>query len=76
MKAFYYEIEPYHIQACGMRLTVVPMEDGVYRICHREKVLANLYPEITAAGICWNGFGQLPLWLVEEIGKQIYACEV
>lgn len=76
MKAFYYDIEPYHIQASGMQLTVVAMEDGVYRVYHCEKVLADLYPEITAAGICWNGFGQLPLWFVEEIGQQIYACEV
>ena len=76
MKAFYYDIEPYKIQASGMSFTVLPMEDGTYRVCHSGKVLADLYPEITAAGIYWNGFGQLPLWFAEEIGQQIYACEI
>lgn len=76
MKAFYADIEPYNIQASGMRLTVLPMEDGVYRVCHYGKVLADLYPEITAAGIYWNGFGQLQPWLAEEIGEQIYLFEI
>jgi hypothetical protein len=76
MKTFFYEIEPYKIKASGMKLSVLPMEDGVYRVCHSGKVLADLYPEITAAGIFWNGFGQLPLWLAEEIGQQINACEI
>lgn len=76
MKAFYSDIEPYAIQASGMRLTVLPMEDGVYRVCHFGKLLADLYPEITAAGIYWNGFGQLQPWLAEEIGEQIYAFEI
>ena len=76
MKAFYYDIEPYQIHASGMQLTVLPMEDGVYRVCHSGKIMADLYPEITAAGICWNGFGQLPMWLAEEIGQQIYAFEI
>ena len=76
MKAFYDDIAPYQIRASGMQLTVLPMEDGVYRVCHDKKVLADLYPEITATGIYWNGFGQLPMWLAEEIGQQIYACEI
>ena len=76
MKAFFYDIAPYHIVAAGMHLTVLPMEDGVYRVCQYGKILADLYPDITAAGICWNGFGQLPLQLVEEIGREIYACEI
>ena len=76
MKAFYNDIEPYRILASGMRLTVLPMNDGVYRVCHRGKVLADLYPEITAAGVHWNGFGQLQPWLAEEIGREIYAFEI
>ncbi|HKG06678.1 MAG TPA: hypothetical protein VKB19_09490 [Pedobacter sp.] len=76
MKTFYYDIEPYQIQASGMQLTVLPMEDGVYRVCHGGEILAVLYPEITAAGIYWNGFGQIPLRFAEEIGQQIYACEI
>ena len=76
MKAFYDEIEPYKIKASGMQLTVLPMEDGVYRVCDKNKVLADLYPEITAVGVFWNGFGQLPLWFVEEIGEQICSCEI
>lgn len=76
MKAFYYDIEPYDIQASGMSLMVLPMEDGVYRISHFGKLLADLYPEITAAGVYWNGFGQLPIWLAEEIGQQICAREI
>ncbi|MBB5440600.1 hypothetical protein HDC92_004303 [Pedobacter sp. AK017] len=76
MKTFFHAVEPYHIQASGMRLTVLPMEDGVYRVCHRDKVLADLYPEITAAGIFWNGFGQLSVWVAEEIGQQICAHEI
>lgn len=76
MKAFYYDIEPYQIQASGMQLTVLPMEDGVYRVCHDKKVLADLYPEITAAGIYWNGFGQISLRFAEEIGQRIYDCEI
>lgn len=76
MKAFYNHIEPYKISASGLQLTVLPLDDGVYRVCHKNSVLADLYPEITAAGIYWNGFGQLPPWLAEEIGEEIYACEV
>ena len=76
MKAFFYEIEPYHIQAAGVALTVVPMTDGVYRICENEKKIADLYPEITAAGIFWNAFGQVSPRLAEEIGSQICACEI
>jgi len=76
MKAFYDDIAPYQIYASGMQLTVLPMEDGVYRVCHDEKVLADLFPEITAAGIYWNGFGQIPMRFAEEIGEQIYACEI
>ena len=76
MKAFYDDIEPYQIRASGMLLTVLPMEDGVYRVCYSGKILADLYPEITDAGICWDGFGQLDLSLAEEIGQQIYACEI
>lgn len=76
MKSFYNDIEPYRIMASGMCLTVLPMNDGVYRVCHHGKVLADLYPEITAAGVYWNGFGQLKPWLAEEIGKQIYAFEI
>jgi len=76
MKAFYDDIEPYQISVAGKNLTVLPMEDGVYRVCHKEKILADLYPEITAAGIFWNGFGQLPPWLAQEIGHEIYACEI
>ncbi|MEJ2880457.1 hypothetical protein [Pedobacter sp. GR22-6] len=76
MKTFFHEIEPYQIQASGMRLSVLPMEDGVYRVSHGNKLLADLYPEITAAGIFWNGFGQLPVRVAEEIGQQIYAHEI
>lgn len=76
MKAFYDDIAPYKISACGTQLMVLPMEGGVYRVYQSGKVLADLYPEITAAGIFWNGFGQLPLWFAEEIGQQIYACEI
>ncbi|MEJ2884236.1 hypothetical protein [Pedobacter sp. GR22-6] len=76
MKTRFYEIEPYRITAGGMPLEVIPMEDGSYRVCKRKKILAELYPEITAAGICWNGFGQLPPWFAEEIGAEIYAHEI
>ena len=76
MKALFYEIEPYKIQASGMELTVLPMEDGIYRICRSGKVLADLYPEITAVGIFWNGFGVLPVWLADEIGQEIYDYEI
>lgn len=76
MKAFFYEIEPYQIRAAGIAMTVVPMNDGVYRICENEKKIADLYPEITAAGIYWNAFGQLSPSLAEEIGSKIYACEI
>ena len=76
MKTFFYEIAPYQIQASGMRLTVLPTEDGVYRIIQGGKLVADLYPEITAAGIFWNGFGQLPVRVAEEIGQQIYAHEI
>lgn len=68
MKAFYDDIEPYQIHASGMQLIVLPMEDGVYRVCHSGK-MADLYPEITAAGIYWNGFGQLLVCLAEEIDQ-------
>jgi hypothetical protein len=76
MKALYYDIGPYAIQASGMQLNVLPMEDGVYRVSHSGKVLADLYPEITAAGMYWNGFGQVQPWLAEEIGEQIYLFEI
>ena len=76
MKAFYFDIEPYKICVSGMPLTVLPMEDGVYRVCCKKKVLADLYPEITAVGIYWNGFGQISPLLAEEIGLEIYACEI
>lgn len=76
MKAFYNEIEPYSIHASGLDLTVVPMTDGVYRVLNGGGFLADLYPEITAVGIYWNGFGQLSTGLADEIGSQIYAHEV
>jgi hypothetical protein len=76
MKALYYNIEPYVIHVYGMQLNVLPMEDGVYRVSHSGKLLADLYPEITAAGIYWNGFGQLQPWLAQEIGEQIYTFEI
>lgn len=75
MKSSFYDIEPYQIRASGMRLTALLMEDGVYRVSYDGQIVADLYPEITAAGIYWNGFGQIPLWLAEEIGQEIYACE-
>jgi hypothetical protein len=52
------------------------MEDGVYRVQHSEKRIADLYPEITTAGIYWNGFGQVSPRLAEDIGRQIFACEI
>lgn len=76
MKALFYEIEPYRIQVDGIAMTVIPMTDGVYRICANQRKIADLYPEITATGIYWNAFGQMSPRLAEEIGKQIYACEI
>jgi len=76
MKAFYFDIEPYQIQVSGMPLTVLPMQDGIYRVCYQKQILAELYPEITAAGIYWNSFGQISPLLAEEIGKEIYSCEI
>ncbi|WP_449437011.1 hypothetical protein [Pedobacter steynii] len=76
MKAFYYEIEPYAIRAYGYELTVLPMNDGVYRVFSEGNQIADLYPEITDAGIYWNGFGHLSPRLAEEIGIQIFACEI
>jgi zona occludens toxin (predicted ATPase) len=76
MKTFFHEIAPYQIHATGMRFTVLPMEDGVYRVIQEGKLVADLYPEITAAGIFWNGFGQVPIQVADEIGKQIYAHEI
>jgi hypothetical protein len=32
-------------------LTVLPMNHGVYRVYQSGKLLADLYPEITVAGI-------------------------
>ena len=76
MKTLFHEIDSYNIRAFGLRLHVQPMEDGVYRISQGKKLLADLYPEITAAGIFWNGFGQLPVQVAEEIGQQIFAREI
>jgi hypothetical protein len=76
MKSFYYEIEPYSIHASGYDLTVVPLTDGAYRVINPGGFVADLYPEITAAGIFWNGFGLLSAGLADEIGSQIYAYEV
>jgi hypothetical protein len=76
MKGRYYEIEPYQIRVSGMPLTVFPMDDGVYKVCAQHEVLAHLYPEITAAGIYWNAFGQIKASMAEEIGLEIYACEI
>lgn len=76
MKAFYYDMEPYQINVSGMPLMVFPMNDGTYRVNYGQKNLADLYPEITAAGIYWNGFGQIPPSLAEEIGQSIYAYEI
>lgn len=76
MKELYFDIAPYCIRASGLDLTVLLMNDGVYRVFNENRVIADLYPEITAAGIYWNGFGQLSPRLAEEIGALIYACEV
>lgn len=76
MKAFYHDIAPYLIRVSDRLLAVLPMEDGVYRVIDDETILADLFPEITANGICWNSFGQLPVCLADEIGQQIYACEI
>jgi len=35
-------------------------------------VLDDLYPEVTAAGICRNGFGRVPPSFATEIGQQIW----
>lgn len=69
-------MEPYQINVSGMPLVVFPMNDGTYRVSDGKQSLADLYPEITAAGIYWNGFGQIPASLAEEIGQSIYACEI
>lgn len=76
MKASFYEIEPYHIQVYGIALTIIPMEDGVYRVQRQDKCIADVYPEITAVGIYWNSFGRISPMLAEEIGNRIYACEI
>lgn len=71
-------MEPYQINVSGMLLKVFPMDDGTYRICSAAdgKSLADLYPDITAAGIYWNGFGQISALLAEQIGLSIYAHEI
>jgi len=71
-------MEPYQINVSGMPLMVFPLNDGTYRICSEEagESLADLYPEITAAGIYWNGFGQISAALAEQIGHSIYAHEI
>jgi len=76
MKAFFFDMEPYHVRVSGMNLLVLPMADGVYRVCYGKQVLANLYPEITAAGVYWNGFGMISPLLAEQIGLEIYAAEL
>lgn len=75
MASLFYDIEPYVIQTNGMELIIFPLEDGVYRVEFQGKRLADLYPEITASGIHWNGFGQVSQKLAEKIGRQIYASE-
>lgn len=69
-------MEPYQINVSGMPLMVFPLNDGTYRISQGKENFAELYPEITAAGIYWNGFGQIPASLAEEIGQSIYAYEI
>lgn len=75
MKAFYYDMEPYRMQVSGKDLLVLPMADGVYRVCYRNRLLADLYPEISAGGIYWNGFGLISSVLAQEIGMKICAFE-
>lgn len=71
-------MEPYQIKVSGMPLVVFPLSDGTYQICRgtEGESLADLYPEITAAGIYWNGFGQISVMLAEQIGLSIYAHEI
>ncbi|MHA4893766.1 hypothetical protein ACXZ1K_03365 [Pedobacter sp. PWIIR3] len=76
MAAFYHTIDPYYIKIEDRVLTVLPLEDGVYRVQQDEMPVADLYPEITAAGVYWNGFGQISAGLADEIGSQIYAWEI
>ncbi|WP_442591375.1 hypothetical protein ACSBL2_09115 [Pedobacter sp. AW31-3R] len=76
MKSLFYEIAAYQLFAAGDDLTVIPMADGVYRICFAGQQIVDLYPEITAAGIYWNGFGLIEPWRAEEIGAAIFAYEV
>jgi hypothetical protein len=76
MKSLFYDIAPYHILVFGKPIKVLPMEDGVYRVYRKGKMIADLYPEITATGIYWNAFGQLSAAVADEIGTAIYAFEV
>lgn len=76
MASLYYNIDPYAIQIEGLTLTVLLMDDGVYRVQLPDEHIADIYPEITATGIYWNSFGQITPGLAEEIGRQIWACEV
>lgn len=69
-------MEPYQIDVSGMPLVVLPMNDGTYRVIRGNENLADLYPEITAAGIYWNGFGQISALLADEIGQSIYAHKI
>ena len=75
MKAFFFDMDPYDIRVSGMHLLVLPMVDGAYRVYYRKRVLADLYPEISATGIHWNGFGLITPLLAEQIGLRICAFE-
>ena len=75
MKALFFDMDPYDIRVSGMHLLVLPMADGAYRVYYRKRVIADLYPEISAAGIYWNGFGLISPLLAEQIGLRIYGFE-
>jgi hypothetical protein len=66
----------YTIEVFHMHLDVLPMKSGFYKVFYQKDLLVDLFPEITASGTYWNGYGRISPLLAEEIGIEISASEI
>lgn len=67
-------MDPYDIEISGKTFTVVPLDDGTYTIWEGAKRIANLWLDVTAAGICWAA-EKITLQFADQIGTKISAHE-
>jgi len=63
--------DPFAIELHGVKLTVYPQEDGIYKVFKGSNKFAVLHPIVHELGISWETKGWIDQSYVNEIGKLI-----